>query len=158
VSVRAFIGVGSNLGDRAAQCAAAADRLATLPDTTVVRMSPLIETRPAEGVAGGPFLNGVAELATALAPEALLGHLQSIEAALGRPAGHAGGQARPIDLDLLLYGDVILRQPHLIVPHPRLAERRFVLEPLAAIAPEARHPVLRATAADLLQRLGKDPS
>jgi 2-amino-4-hydroxy-6-hydroxymethyldihydropteridine diphosphokinase len=112
-----------------------------------------VETQPAEGVAGGPFLNGVAELATALSPRDLLCALQGVEAALGRPPGHAPGTARTIDLDILLYGDRIVREVGLDVPHPRLAQRRFVLEPLAALAPNVRHPVLNLSAAEILRRL-----
>ena len=158
MSVRAFIGVGSNLGDRETHCAEAVSRLGSLPETTLVRVSPWSETRPEDGVEGGPFLNGVAEITTTLSPEALLDHVHAIEAALGRPADHARMQARTMDLDLLLYGDAVIRQDRLIIPHPRMAERRFVLEPLAAIAPEVRHPVLGLPATGLLQRLEKDGS
>ncbi len=156
MSVRAFIGIGSNLGDREAHCTEAAARLAALPQTSLRRLSALIETPPADDVAGGAFLNGVAEVSTELSPEQLLVHLQEIEAGLGRAPAHGPREARTIDLDLLLYADMTIRGPALTVPHPRMAQRRFVLEPLAAIAPEARHPVLGATAAELLRRLGKD--
>lgn len=151
---RAFIGIGSNLGDRQQHCARAQEGLARLPRTTLVRASPFIETDPQEGVAGGPFLNGVAEIQTELAPHVLLGHLQALEAATGRATPHPPGSARPIDLDILLYGDCLVSSPDLTIPHPRMAERRFVLEPLVAIAPEVRHPVLQVTAETLLRRLG----
>ena len=153
MTIRAFVGIGSNLGDRLAHCDAAAAALGRLPRTTMVRLSPWIETAPQEGVAGGPFLNGVAEIATELLPDALLQSLQAIEVALGRPADHRRGMARAMDLDLLLYGDCLVNELNLVIPHPRMAERRFVLEPLAAIAPDVRHPVLQVTAADLLRRL-----
>ena len=151
--VRAFVGIGSNAGDRHAHCAEAAARLGRLPETQVLRVSPLLETAPAEGVAGGPFLNGVAELATALSPRELLDALRAIEDALGRPPGHPRGAVRTIDLDILLYGERIVREVGLDIPHPRMAQRRFVLEPLVAIAPNARHPVLNLSAADLLRGL-----
>jgi 2-amino-4-hydroxy-6-hydroxymethyldihydropteridine diphosphokinase len=151
--VRAFIGIGSNAGDRHAYCAEAEALLGCLPETQVVRVSPLVETEPAEGAAGGPFLNGVAELATALSPRELLDALRAIEDALGRPPGHPPGAARTIDLDILLYGERIVREVGLDIPHPRMAQRRFVLEPLVAIAPNARHPVLNLSAADLLRGL-----
>ncbi len=153
MKVRAFVGIGSNAGDRQAHCAEAVALLRRLPDTRVLRVSPLVETEPAEGVAGGPFLNGVAELATALSPRKLLDALRAIENALGRPPGHPSGAARTIDLDILLYGESIVREVGLDIPHPRLAQRRFVLEPLVAIAPDARHPLLNLSAADLLRGL-----
>jgi len=151
--VRAFIGIGSNVGDRRAQCLAAEAHLRRLACTEVLRVSRLIETQAAEGVTGGPFLNGVAEVGTALAPLDLLCALQAIEAALGRPRGHCPGTARTMDLDILLYGDRVVREVGLAIPHPRMAQRRFVLEPLVAIAPSARHPLLNLTATDLLRRL-----
>ena len=153
MKVRAFIGMGSNVGDRHAHCAEAQTRLGRLPETELLRVSPLVETEPAEGVAGGPFLNGVAELATALSPLDLLCGLRAIEDALGRPPGHPPGTARTIDLDILLYGDRIVREAGLDVPHPRLAQRRFFLEPLAALAPNVRHPVLNLSVAEILRRL-----
>ena len=91
---RAFIGIGSNLGDRVARCAEAAAALGRLPRTALVRLSPWIETQPQEGVEGGAFLNGVAEIATALSPRVLLRHLQAIEVASDRPANHRPGTAR----------------------------------------------------------------
>ena len=153
MTIRAFVGIGSNVGDRRAHCAEAQERLGRLPRTEVLGISALVETQPAEGVAGGPFLNGVAELVTALSPRDLLYALQGIETALGRPRGHAAATARTIDLDILLYGDRIVREIGLEVPHPRLAQRRFVLEPLAALAPNVRHPVLDLSAAEMLRRL-----
>jgi 2-amino-4-hydroxy-6-hydroxymethyldihydropteridine diphosphokinase len=153
VRARAFVGIGSNVGNRRAYCDEATARLGCLPETEVLRISPYIETQPTEGVAGGAFLNGVAEVATGLSPIDLLRALQAIERALGRPDGHQPGTARTIDLDILLYGDDIVREGGLDIPHPRMAQRRFVLEPLAAVAPGVRHPVLQATAGDLLRDL-----
>ena len=154
--IQAFIGIGSNLGDRLANCQAAIDRLGHLPGTEFVRASPFIESDPQEGVDGGRFLNAAAEIATTLPPRQLLGHLQKIEVSLGRAADHLPGAARSMDLDLLLYGDTVIREADLTVPHPRLAERRFVLGPLAALDPGLRHPLLQVTVAELLWRLGTD--
>ncbi len=153
MTIRAFVGIGSNLGDRSAHCARATSALGRLPDTVLVRRSPWIETPPQEGVAGGMFLNGVAEVATSLSPRALLEGLQAIEVGMGRPARHGRATARSIDLDILLYGDRRVEEADLVIPHPRMAERRFVLEPLSAIAPGVRHPVLQLTASELLRRL-----
>ena len=156
MKVQAFIGIGSNLGDRLVHCRAALDRLALLPGTTVKRISPFFESEPQEGVKGGLFLNAVAEIATGLPPHQLLGHLQEIEAALGRSPDHLPRTARTIDLDILLYGDTVMHEPDLTIPHPRMAARRFVLAPLVALAPTVRHPVLKVTAIELLQRLGPE--
>jgi 2-amino-4-hydroxy-6-hydroxymethyldihydropteridine diphosphokinase len=156
VTVRAYVAIGSNQGDRLLNCGAALDRMGRLPGTTLLRTSPLIQSEPAEGVAGGAFLNGVAEIATELSPRPLLTYLQAIESALGRARQHEPGSARTIDLDLLLYGDLVMHEAGLVVPHPRMTARRFVLEPLAALAPGLRHPVLNATIEELLRRL--DPN
>ncbi len=153
---QAYIGIGSNLGDRQANCRAAVEGLGRLPGTVVPRVSPLYETAPQEGAAGGPFLNAVAAIATTLTPYGLLEGLQGLEESLGRSRPHAPGEARIIDLDLLLYDNVVIHQPDLVVPHPRMARRKFVLAPLAAIAPEVRHPVLELTAAELLNRLDSE--
>jgi 2-amino-4-hydroxy-6-hydroxymethyldihydropteridine diphosphokinase len=153
MKTRAFVAIGSNVGDRHRHCREAQDRLGRLPETVLIQASGFIETAPQEGATGGPFLNGVAELETALSPEALLRALQEIETALGRPVHRGRGTPRTMDLDILLYGDRLVRQPGLEIPHPRMAQRRFVLEPLAAIAPDARHPALNLTAAALLRRL-----
>jgi len=154
--IQAFIGIGSNLGDRLAHCRAALDRLGRLPGTALFRVSPIFESEPQEGVEGGLFLNAVAEIATTLPPRQLLGHLQEIEVLLGRAAGHPPGTARSMDLDLLLYADAVIREADLTIPHPRMAERRFVLAPLVALAPALRHPVLQVTLAELLRRLGPE--
>jgi 2-amino-4-hydroxy-6-hydroxymethyldihydropteridine diphosphokinase len=153
VTLRAFIGLGSNLGDRWQSCREALDRLALLPDTRLLRVSSFFETDPQEGVSGGRFLNGVAELETGLAASDLLRHLQEIEVALGRPADHAPGAARTLDLDILLYGDQEIREPQLTVPHPRLARRRFVLAPLVSLDRSLRPPGLGASVEELLRRL-----
>jgi len=151
---RVFIGIGSNLGDRLGNCQAAVAGLGRLPRTRLVRVAPLVETAPQEGVAGGSFLNGVAEVATALTPRELLAHLRALEVALGRPAARAPQSARTMDLDILLFGDLVIQEADLVIPHPRMAERAFVLGPLAAIAPEVRHPVLQLSAGQLLARRG----
>lgn len=137
---RVFVGLGANLGDPRATLARALKELAELPQTRRVAVSPLYRSAPMD--AQGPdFINAVVELSTTLTPRELLLALQSIEQAHGRerPYHHA---PRTLDLDLLLYGQRIIRDPDLVVPHPRLHERAFVLRPLADLAPDLVHPAL----------------
>jgi 2-amino-4-hydroxy-6-hydroxymethyldihydropteridine diphosphokinase len=154
--VRAFVSVGTNLGDRAAHVAFAVRALARLDSTRVVALSPIFETDPVGPPPQGPYLNAVIELATTLAPRALLAGLLAIERAAGRARG-ARDAARTLDLDLLLYADQVLDEPGLVVPHPRLAARAFVLTPLAALAPDLAHPVLGASLGVLAGRV-HDPA
>lgn len=153
MTARAFVAVGSNLGDRLMNCHLAIKRLAELPHTRLTQTSTIIETAPAEGAGGGTFLNLVVELATDLPPEMLLRYLQAAEIEMGRAADHPRLAPRTIDLDILLFDDLVLATADLQIPHPRLASRRFVLEPLTAISPEARHPILGLTMRELLRRL-----
>lgn len=133
----AFIALGSNLGDRRAQLLAAVDAIAALPGTRVVACSAFIETQPVGPVPQGLYLNGVVHVETALGARALLESLLAIEAGLGRDRASAERWGpRTVDLDLLLYGSDEIDEPGLHVPHPRLSERRFVLEPLCELAPE----------------------
>jgi len=148
---QAFIGLGSNIGDRRAHLKAAVAALRK-KDVPVRRVSCFIETLP-QGKTDQPnFLNAVAELQTQLSARDLLALLRQVESELGRVRAERWGP-RVIDLDLLLYGREVIREADLEVPHPRMHERLFVLQPLAEIAPEAFHPVLRATARQLLKRL-----
>jgi 2-amino-4-hydroxy-6-hydroxymethyldihydropteridine diphosphokinase len=117
------------------------------------RWSSIYETEPVGYLDQGRFLNAVVLGTTALTPQALLGQLQRIEQALGRERPFPNAP-RTIDLDLLLYDDLVLEQPELTVPHPRLHERFFVLVPLAELAPELRHPVLGERIDSVLARLG----
>jgi 2-amino-4-hydroxy-6-hydroxymethyldihydropteridine diphosphokinase len=142
----AYVGLGANLGDREETIRAA---VAELPD--VVALSPLRETDPV-GVTDQPqFLNGVAALETELAPRELLDVLLAVERRLGRERRERWGP-RTIDLDLLLYGDEVIDEDGLKIPHPRLHERRFVLEPLADLAPQLVVPGLGGVE-DLLAEL-----
>ncbi len=132
---RAYVGLGANLGDRERTLRAAADALAAEEGIEVVSISTLRETEPV-GVGEQPrFLNGAAELETTLTARELLDRLLTVEQRFGRvriPGEHG---PRTLDLDLLLYGDEVIDEPGLTVPHPQLHERRFVLEPLAELAP-----------------------
>lgn len=130
----AWVGLGANLGEARATLDAAFDALARLEGTRLRRRSALYRTAPID--AGGPdYLNAVAELETTLAPHALLAQLQSIERAHGRERPYRNAP-RTLDLDLLLFGERVIATPDLVVPHPRLHERAFVLQPLSELAPE----------------------
>jgi 2-amino-4-hydroxy-6-hydroxymethyldihydropteridine diphosphokinase len=143
---RAFIGIGTNLGDRAANYREAIVRIASLPDTRVVRQSSIYETEPVGGVKGA-FLNGVIEVETDLMADALMRRLLAIERTMGRKRAtgrkpHRNGAYRPrvIDLDLLFFNKETVNTRALQLPHPRLHERRFVLSPMAELAPAMIHP------------------
>jgi 2-amino-4-hydroxy-6-hydroxymethyldihydropteridine diphosphokinase len=134
--MRAFVGLGSNLGDREKTLRRAVDELRQLPDTDVRAVSSFRDTAPVGYVDQPRFLNGAAELETQLTAGELLGQLLRIERELGRDRAQSSPQGpRTADLDLLLYGDQRIREPGLEVPHPRLHERRFVLEPLFELDP-----------------------
>jgi 2-amino-4-hydroxy-6-hydroxymethyldihydropteridine diphosphokinase len=142
---RAYIGLGANLGDREATIRRAVEVLAADPEIEVAAVSSLRETDPVGYADQPPFLNGAAVLDTELSPRALLDRLLAVERGLGRVRGEGPRYGpRAIDLDLLLYGDRIVDEPGLTVPHPRLAERRFALEPLHELAPDLRLPDGRA--------------
>ena len=129
----AFIGLGANLGDRAREIESAGAEIAALATTVLVARSALYASAPLDAP-GGEYLNAVAHVRTALAPLELLRALQAIESRHGRVRPFAGAP-RTLDLDLLLYGDIVLASDELTLPHPRLHERAFVLVPLAEIAP-----------------------
>ncbi len=148
----AAIALGSNLGDRAAHLAAAITALAATPGIEVIVASGPIETDPVGPVAQAPFLNAAALLRTSLSPHDLLETLLRIEREEGRVRAERWGP-RTLDLDLITYGDLVLSEPGLTLPHPRLRERRFVLEPLAMIAPDLTIPPDHARVQDLLAQL-----
>jgi 2-amino-4-hydroxy-6-hydroxymethyldihydropteridine diphosphokinase len=130
----AYVGLGSNLGDREALIRRAAEAVGA------VRLSTIRETEPWGVAEQPPYLNAAAELETTLAPRELLDRMLDVERQLGRERGGPRWGPRTIDLDLLLYGEQVIDEPGLRVPHPYLLERRFVLEPLAELIPAQRIP------------------
>lgn len=153
--MRAGIALGSNLGDRAANLRLAQEAIDALPGVTVALGPPApIETAPVDCPPGAPaFLNTVLEVETSLPPAELLARLREIEQSLGRPLQRLPNASRPIDLDLLYAGDLVLDTPELTLPHPRIAGRRFVLAPLAALRPHLILPGQQKTVAELLSSL-----
>jgi 2-amino-4-hydroxy-6-hydroxymethyldihydropteridine diphosphokinase len=148
-----YLSLGSNIGDRARNLQAALEHLAA-PDLRVLRTSPVYETEPVEYTAQRWFLNLVAEAATELLPMQLLLRIGRVERALGRVRTVPKGP-RTIDIDILFYGRSIVRSAKLEIPHPRMADRRFVLVPLADLAPDLRHPVIRKTIREMLDAAPK---
>ncbi len=149
--MRAYVGVGTNLGDRWRHLAQAARGLRAAPGVALLRASRVYDTEPVGPPGQGRYLNAALEIETRLPPRPLLRLLQRIEeGALRRRALRWG--PRSLDLDLLLYAEVLLRTPELTLPHPGLAERRFVLAPLAELCPELVVPGAAVPVAELLRR------
>ncbi len=147
-----YLSLGSNLGDRAANLNAAIDRLGELGE--VVAVSSFYETEPVGYTAQPWFLNCAVKLDTEKMPKQLMGRILDIEREMGRNRKHERSKGpRIIDIDILLFGNSIVDTQSLTIPHPALHERRFVLEPLAEIAPEARHPVFKRKVRELREAL-----
>jgi len=146
-----YLSLGSNSGDRLENLARARDRLVAA-DIRILRTSSVYETAPRD-VPGQPwFLNQVIEAESTLLPRQLLSRLQKIERDMGRKRTVAKGP-RNIDIDIVFFGGSVISMPDLEIPHPRMAERRFVLEPLAELAPELRHPVLNRSVREMLAKV-----
>ena len=147
-----FIGFGSNVGNRLDFCDRAVTLLSLLPHSEVHGVSPLYETEPVSDHAhpgAGWFLNGIVQLQTDITPRSLMTVCREIERSLGRDEGDRKGP-RTLDLDILFYGQRIIEEPDLVIPHPRLHQRRFVLAPLADLDASWEHPVLHRTVLQLL--------
>ena len=152
---RVYIAIGSNMGDRIQNCREGLRRLQEISGVRVIRSSSAYETEPVGEGLEGWFINAVAEAETDLDPVALVEHLKRIEGEMGREKSRDRSN-RPIDLDLLFYGELLLESKDLIVPHPLLHRRRFVLEPLTELVPGQIHPGLGKKVKDLWADL-KDP-
>lgn len=154
-SIDAFVALGSNLGDRDTHIRAALVALAALPGTTLVAASSILETEPVGPPGQGMYLNAVAHLRTSLTPRELLNHLLRIEHERGRDrASSPRWGSRTLDLDLLLFGDRVIDEPGLAVPHPHLRQRGFVLLPLSQLAPDLPLPPDGTTVRAALRALG----
>ncbi len=145
----AYISLGSNLGNRIGSLKEALDRLGGSEEVIIVKRSPVYETQPVGPQDQRWFLNLVIGVQTTLDPESLLDRLLAVEDQMGRKRDEHWGP-RNIDLDILLYDDRIVNTNRLIIPHPRLHQRRFVLVPLSEIASQASHPILKKTIRELL--------
>lgn len=143
-----YLGLGSNVGDRERNLRRAVEALEA-PDLRITCVSPLYETEPVEFTRQAWFLNQVAEAETELFPLQLLGRVARVERSLGRVRDIPKGP-RTIDIDILFFGRAVVRTTKLEIPHPAIAERRFVLVPLAVLAPDLRHPVTRKTVREML--------
>jgi 2-amino-4-hydroxy-6-hydroxymethyldihydropteridine diphosphokinase len=148
----AFIGIGANMGDPAVQCRQALHRLGAVPGIRLLRSSSFYRTEPVGPQDQAWFINAVAEIRTELRPRNLFDALKGIEREMGRTEGTRWGP-RIIDLDLLLYGQEVVAEEGLVVPHPEMHQRRFVLEPLCELASYVVHPAFGVSARGLLDRL-----
>ena len=150
---KVFIGVGSNLGERETHIQRAKDCLGSVRGVRFLACSKIHETEPLGGPSGqGKYLNTVWQIETDLGPKKLMEHLMQIEQQLGRVREEKNGP-RTIDLDLLFYEQEIIDRPGMVIPHPRAHERLFVLEPMAELDPDFRHPALKKTIKELLKAI-----
>jgi 2-amino-4-hydroxy-6-hydroxymethyldihydropteridine diphosphokinase len=154
---RAYIGIGSNLGDREATIRQAVDQLAELPDTKLVRLSSLYDSDPVGLLDQAPFLNAVAMLETELTPRQLLWNLNLVEHRLGRQRTRHWGP-RTMDLDILFYSNLVLDEPDLVIPHPEVENRAFVLIPLGELDPFLPHPRTGLVVSEMLKNLKSYPA
>ena len=156
----AYIGIGSNLGDRFSYCRGALTLLNQRNGIEVTRVSRWYESDALIGDSPSgqpPYINAAARLNTSLSPESLISVLIAVESSSGRPHPRPKGEPRTIDLDLLLYDDLVLDTPALTIPHPQMTKRMFVLAPMCDIAPQLVHPVIGRSLSQLMATLGAGP-
>jgi len=151
--VLAFVGLGSNLGDRQNNIRTALDLIDSVSGLGVLGVSSFYECEPVGRSAQPDFINAVAEVGTSLSPRSLLKALQGIEKSMGRASSRRRWGPRLIDLDILLYGEALVLEPDLVIPHALMHVRRFVLAPLCELEPDIVHPVLGLRCRELLRRL-----
>lgn len=156
MSHRAYIGVGSNQGNKERNCRGAVSRIGAFPETLVRQVSSWFATEPWGAPSEEWYVNGVVAVDTGLEPDVLLQYCQIVEREMGRPAARPRWADRVIDLDILFHGDRVSEGPDPIIPHPELHRRRFVLAPLCEIAPELKHPLFGSSIRDLWARLEDD--
>jgi 2-amino-4-hydroxy-6-hydroxymethyldihydropteridine diphosphokinase len=153
---KAFISVGSNLGDPLRNCCRGGEELCQDGDVQLLAHSPFYRTQPVDYLQQDWFVNAAMLIETALTPFELLDKMQSIQARMGRKNDTIRFGPRVLDLDLILYEDAVIHTPHLVVPHPRMHKRRFVLQPICDIDPLVVHPVLGSTVREILKQLPLD--
>jgi 2-amino-4-hydroxy-6-hydroxymethyldihydropteridine diphosphokinase len=151
-----YIGMGSNLGDRRANCEEALSRISGMDGVTLIRTSELYETQPVGGPPQGRYINGAAEIRTEMPPEELIVMLKSIERDMGREESPLKDHPRIMDLDIIFYDDSLIDTPSLKVPHPEMHKRYFVLKGLAEIAPGKVHPALGRTVLELYNEVKRN--
>jgi 2-amino-4-hydroxy-6-hydroxymethyldihydropteridine diphosphokinase len=152
----AFISIGSNMGDRVANCRGGIEALETLAETRLEGVSRLYETEPVDYLEQAWFVNAAARIETGLDPLQLLEALKGIERAAGKREGGIRFGPRPLDLDIILFDSVRIDTAHLVIPHPRMHQRRFVLRPICDIDPHVLHPSLKRSARQLLDDLSDE--
>ena len=151
--VDVYISVGSNLGDKLANCREGVDALVHSARCTLMGQSPFYRTEPVDYADQDWFVNGVVKVGTDRTAQALLGAMLAVEKAAGRVRGGVRFGPRVLDLDMIFYGDRVIDLPELTVPHPRMHKRRFVLKPICDIDSQFRHPLLNQTVGQLLEGL-----
>ncbi len=152
----AYISAGSNIGDKLSNCQKGFDSLARSGSAVILTQSPFYKTEPVDYTDQDWFVNAAAKIETGLGPLDLLRQLKAIEKAVGRRESAIRFGPRVLDLDIIMYDDVVMELDGLCIPHPRMHQRRFVLQPICDIDPDALHPVFGAKMRDLLKNLGED--